>query len=152
MIRLFFLCSILLLSGRNIYSQDNVADISLATVPDSVNKNNFTVFINIDIKKGWHLNSNKPLDDYLTPTKVYLKDTTGIRIVKIEYPPEMITKLQFSDSDLSLYEGMVTIKVNIAASDIFLKENRKAELDLDYQSCNNQTCLFPVHKILQADF
>jgi uncharacterized protein len=151
MIKIFLLCSILFLSGRNTYSQDNVADISITTVPDSVSKNNFTVFINIDIKKGWHLNSSKPLDDYLTPTKINLKDSTGIRIVNIEYPPEMITKLQFSDSDLSLYEGIVTIKVYLEASDAFLNKKRKAELELDYQSCNNQTCLFPVQKILQAD-
>ena len=135
----------------NSYSQDkqeNIVGISLSSVPDTANKNYFAVFISIDIKEGWHLNSNKPFDDYLTPTSVKLKDLSGIKIVNIEYPPEMISKLQFSETELSLYEGMITIKVILKAEDVFLMNKKKAELELNYQSCNNQTCLFPVQKIL----
>ena len=144
----------MLISWGNIYSQDkenNILNISISSVKDTADKNYFTIFLNIVIKDGWHLNSNKPYDDYLTPTMVKLKDTTGIKIINVEYPPEMIAKLQFSESDLSLYEGMVTIKVILQADDSFLRDKRKVELELDYQSCNNQTCLFPVQKILTVD-
>jgi DsbC/DsbD-like thiol-disulfide interchange protein len=143
----------MIISWGNLYCQDknnNIIDISLASVPDTVNRNYFTVFININIKDGWHLNSNKPLDEYMTPTSIKLKDTSGIKILNIEYPPEMITKLQFSDSELSLYEGMVTIKVTLKADDVFIKDKKKAEFELEYQSCNNQTCLFPVQKVLRV--
>jgi hypothetical protein len=135
----------------NFCAQDknnNIVDISLSSVPDTANNNCFTVFININIKDGWHLNSNKPLDEYMTPTSVRLTDTTDIKVVKIEYPPEMIAKLQFSDSELSLYEGMVSIKVILKADDVFIKNKKIAEFELEYQSCNNQTCLFPVQKVL----
>jgi hypothetical protein len=144
----------MLITWGSIYAQDknnNIVDISLSSVPDTSNNNYFTVFINIDIKEGWHLNSNKPLDEYLTPTSVRLVDSTHIRVVKIEYPPEMIAKLQFSDSELSLYEGMVTIKVILKADDIFIRGKKKAGFELEYQSCNNQTCLFPVQKVLSID-
>jgi DsbC/DsbD-like thiol-disulfide interchange protein len=143
----------MLISWGNLYCQDknnNIIDISSASVPDTANRNYFTVFININIKDGWHLNSNKPLDEYMTPTSIKLKDTSGIKILNIEYPPEMITKLQFSDSELSLYEGMVTIKVTLKADDVFIKDKKKAEFELEYQSCNNQTCLFPVQKVLRV--
>ena len=89
----------MVLAWGNLYSQDkneNIVDISLSSVPDTANKNYFVVFVNIDIKEGWHVNSNKPFDEYLTPTSVKLKDTSGIKIIKIDYPPEMIAKLQFS--------------------------------------------------------
>jgi len=151
MIRIFFLYSLLLLTGGNIFSQHkktDVVDISFSTVPDSVKKNNFTILININIKEGWHINSNKPLDEYLTPTSVMLKDSSGIKISGIEYPPELISKLQFSDSELSLYEGNVSIKVNIEVEESFLKNKSKTEFELQYQSCNNQTCLFPVIKTI----
>lgn len=134
-----------MLSGGNIFSQNktsDVVDISISSASDSVKKNNFTILININIKEGWHINSNKPLDDYLTPTSAKLKDSSGIRILSIEYPPEIISKLQFSDSELSLYEGNVSIKINIES------KVKKAEFELQYQSCNNQTCLFPVLKTL----
>jgi DsbC/DsbD-like thiol-disulfide interchange protein len=144
----------MLISGGNLYSQDKnnkVVDISLSSVPDTANKNYFTIFVNIDIKEGWHINSNKPFDEYLTPTTVKLKDSSGIKIVNIEYPPEMISKLQFSESELSLYEGMVTIRVILKADAVFLMNKKKAELELEYQSCNSQTCLFPVQKILSIN-
>ena len=153
MIKIFFLYSLMVFAWGNLYSQDkneNIVDISLSSVPDTANKNYFVVFVNIDIKEGWHVNSNKPFDEYLTPTSVKLKDTSGIKIIKIDYPPEMIAKLQFSEAELSLYEGMVTIKIILRADDIFLMNKKKAMLELDYQSCNNQTCLFPVQKILSA--
>ena len=152
--KILFLCSVMLISGGNLYSQNKnnkVVDISLSSVPDTANKNYFTIFVNIDIKEGWHLNSNKPFDEYLTPTTVKLKDSSGIKIVNIEYPPEMISKLQFSESELSLYEGMVTIRVILKADAVFLMNKKKAELELEYQSCNNQTCLFPVQKILSVN-
>jgi len=153
MIRIFFLCSLIINAWGNLSSQDkkeNIVDISLSSVPDTANKNYFTVFVNIDIKEGWHLNSNKPFDEYLTPTSVKLKDSSGIKIIRIDYPPEMITKLQFSEAELSLYEGMVTIKIILIADDNFLMNKKKALLELEYQSCNNQICLFPVQKIISA--
>ena len=153
MIKILFLCSFMAIAWGSLYSQDkkeNVVDISLSSIPDTANKNYFTVFVNIDIKEGWHLNSNKPFDEYLTPTSIKLMDTSGIKMIRIDYPPEMITKLQFSDAELSLYEGMITIQVILKADDNFLISKKKALLGLEYQSCNNQTCLFPVQKILSA--
>jgi hypothetical protein len=137
-----------LITGGNIYSQDvnkDVVEINLSSEQDSVKKNEFTVFININIKKGWHLNSNKPFDSYLTPTSVRLKHTPGIKVLNVEYPQEIIAKLKFSDSELSLYEGNVTIKVKIERND---SQTKSVSFVLEYQSCNNQTCLFPVQKTL----
>lgn len=148
MIRFFFLCSLLLLAGGNSFSQTkntDVVDIGVSSVPDSVNKNNFTVLINLNIKEGWHINSNKPFDTYLTPTTVKLKDSSVVRILSIEYPQELITKLQFSDSELSLYEGDVSIKVYVETKE------KTAEFELQYQSCNSQTCLFPKQKTLKVN-
>ena len=152
--KILFLCSLMIVLWGDLYCQDknnNIIDITQVAVPDTANKNYYTIFININIKEGWHLNSNKPLDEYMTPTSVKLKDTSGLKIINIEYPPEIITKLQFSDSELSLYEGMITIKVILNADDVFIKSKKKARLELEYQSCNNQTCLFPVQKILRVN-
>jgi Disulphide bond corrector protein DsbC len=154
MIRIFFLFSLLIIIWGNIYAQDKnnkIVDLSISSLPDTSDRNYYTVFINMNIKEGWHLNSNKPLDEYLTPTSVRLVDTSEIKIIKIDYPPEMLAKLQFSDTELSLYEGMVMIKVILRADDIFVKGKKKVEFELEYQSCNNQTCLFPVQKVITVD-
>ena len=153
MSKMLFLCFVLLINGGNLDAQNknnNIVDINLSSVPDTTNKNYFTVFININIKDGWHLNSNKPSDEYMTPTSVKLCDSLGIGIVNIEYPPEMITKLQFSESELSLYEGMITIKIKLKADEVFIRNKKKVEFEIEYQSCNNQTCLFPVQKVISV--
>jgi hypothetical protein len=146
----FLITVLLFIAAGSTCAQDNnnIVEISLSSIQDTSIQNYFTIFINIDIKQGWHLNSNKPFDDYLTPTSINQKDTSGIKIVKVEYPPEMITKLPFSESDMSLYEGMVTIKVVLEADNSLISKKKNVELELEYQSCNNQTCLFPVQKIL----
>jgi hypothetical protein len=152
--KIFLLLTLLMITGESFYSQEkniNIVDISLSSVADTSFKNYFNVFININIKEGWHLNSSKPLDEYLTPTSVKLVDTSEIKIVKIEYPPELITKLQFSDSELSLYEGMVMIKIILKADATFMKDKKKVEFEIEYQSCNNQTCLFPAQKIISVN-
>ena len=154
MIRIILLLSLLLITGGIIYSQDvikDVVEINISTARDSIKKNTFTILFNINIKDGWHLNSNKPLDDYLTPTSVKLKDSTGYKILNIEYPQEIISKLQFSDSELSLYEGNVTIKVMLEKNSGLFKVPNIASFELEYQSCNNKTCLFPVQKTLSVE-
>ena len=148
MLRILFLCSLFILLGGNLYSQNNskdIVDISVSSLADSAKLNYYTIMLNINIKEGWHINSNKPFDNYLTPTSVKLKDSSDVRIVNNEYPAEQIAKLQFSDSDLSLYEGNVLVRITIEST------RKKVQFEMQYQSCNNQTCLFPVQKTLNVN-
>jgi hypothetical protein len=154
MTKIILLCSLLLISGGNVFSQDiskEVVEINITSQQDSVKKNNFIVSININIKEGWHLNSNKPLDEYLTPTSVKLIDTTGFKVLSVEYPQEVLAKLPFSDSELSLYEGDVTINVKVEVDEASVGGKKKVSFEIEYQSCNNQTCLAPVQKTLSVD-
>ncbi len=132
------------------YSQnltpDKIVDVKIKTQ----NKISPGGIINADIiltiKKGWHINANKPFDNNLTPTVISLKDTSEIKIVKIIYPSPSLVKLQFSESQLSVYEDEAIIKLQLKIKKGLKKSSVNFRGEVQYQPCDNQTCLFPASK------
>ncbi len=106
--------------------------------------------LKISILEGWHLNSNKPLDEFLTPTEVSFKDSSFFDSVKITYPvPELLT-LSFSETEVAVYSGDITIKI-----ELYLKKEVPKELLFEgvftYQACNDATCLIPFEKVFKVE-
>jgi thiol:disulfide interchange protein DsbD len=88
------------------------------------------------IESGWHINSNKPLDDFVIPTVLSLD---GADLVSAEYPPHTVRSFKFSgDQKLAVYEG--TIRILFTAK---LKSGDSIKGKLHYQSCNDNVCLPP---------
>jgi thiol:disulfide interchange protein DsbD len=94
------------------------------------------------IESGWHVNSNKPLDDFVIPTVLSFDPATA-DLVSAEYPPHTVRSFKFSgDQKLAVYEG--TISIPFTAK---LKGdgpiNTLIRGKLHYQSCNDNVCLPP---------
>lgn len=102
----------------------------------------FSVDVVASINPNWHINSNKPNDEFLIPTIVSAKGN-GIKLVKIRYPKPLELKFSFSDSPVSVFEGetkfglTLEVQKNAAAGKVYV------EVVLDYQACNDVTCLPP---------
>lgn len=127
-------------------SPDKVVDIKVK-VPKEVSKNNLIeAEVILQIKNGWHINSNKPLDESLTPTVVSLKDTSSIKILKTIYPEPILTKLQFSQTQMALYEDEADVKIQFRINKGLKKQTMKIRGEVQFQPCDNQTCLFPTSK------
>ncbi|MHB1687034.1 MAG: protein-disulfide reductase DsbD domain-containing protein [Ignavibacteriaceae bacterium] len=144
----FFLALLFLGSGysQNI-SPDKIVDVKVKTSIVRLKKEGIIdVSINLNIMHGWHINSNKPLDNNLSPTSIKIKNNANFKVIKIKFPPPLLKKLGFSDSDLALYEDEVSIKVELKPVKKVTKGKIKVEGEVDYQPCNDQTCLFPVSK------
>ncbi len=132
-------------------SKDKIVDVKVKAPREiSVNKT-FDVEIILDIKDGWHINANKPIGDNLVPTKVSLKDTSTIKVVKGIYPQPILTKLQFSNSQMALYEDQAVVKVRLKVKKEFGKRSIKLRGEVQYQPCNDQTCLFPASEPFSFD-
>ena len=91
------------------------------------------------IESGWHINSNKPLDDFVIPSALVLDGTTA-DLVSAEYPPHTVRGFTFSGGQkLAVYEGTIRIpftgKLKSGATSIKGK--------LHYQACNDNVCLPP---------
>jgi thiol:disulfide interchange protein DsbD len=88
------------------------------------------------IESGWHINSNKPLDDFVIPTVLSLD---GADLVAADYPAHTVRSFKFSgDQKLAVYEG--TIQIPFTAK---LKNDDPIKAKLHYQSCNDNVCLPP---------
>jgi thiol:disulfide interchange protein DsbD len=96
----------------------------------------------VNIEKTWHINSNKPYEDYLIPTELIIQ-SDHFKISKISYPKPHDFTFDFSENPLSVYEG----EIYIGALVDVLKDIEPGEypliVNLDYQACNDKSCLAP---------
>ncbi len=95
--------------------------------------------IRATIAPGWHINSAKPLDTFVIPTKLSL-DPASAQLVSAEYPQHVVRTFTFSgDGKLAVYEGTISIpfvaKLTAGASTL--------RASLHYQACNDSVCLPP---------
>jgi thiol:disulfide interchange protein DsbD len=98
--------------------------------------------LSINVKSGWHINSNKPNDDFLIPSEITAIES-GVKLTEVRYPVAKNIKLAFSDELVSVYEGTTTAKLSFKADQAAKIGNQKIVLTLDYQACNDNSCLAP---------
>jgi len=99
--------------------------------------------LRIGVAKGWHINSAKPLQDYLKPTAVALKKNEDARLAGIEFPEGRNRKFAFSPEDLSVYEGTVWIPLTLEVTAAKPPRRLKLEFQVQTQACHDTACLAP---------
>ena len=113
----------------------------LVKLTGSINQRSATLVhgvVTATIEGGWHINSNKPLDDFVISTALLL-DASTADLVSAEYPPHTVRSFAFSGAQkLAVYEG--TIRIPFAAK---LKSGGSIKGKLHYQACNDTVCLPP---------
>src|SRR3954447_4441638 len=96
------------------------------------------------IESGCHINSNKPLDDFVIPTKLSFD---GTELVSAGYPPHTVRSFTFSGGQkLAVFEG--TIQIPFTAK---LQSGDTIKGKLHYQACNDTVCLPPRDAELTID-
>ncbi len=94
-------------------------------------------------QESWHINSNKPNEDYLIPTELGLTEGTPFKLTKVIYPKSVDVEFAFSDVPVSVYEGEVFFGglINVPAD--VKPDDYDIEITLDYQGCNDISCMAP---------
>jgi len=103
----------------------------------------FKVAIKVNVADKWHINSDKPREDYLVPTQLTLSDTQQFKLVKTFYPEPKEYKFSFSETPLVVLEGEFVIGALIKVDNKVQPGKYFLIFNLDYQACNNQSCLPP---------
>ena len=103
----------------------------------------FRLAIVATIAPGWHVNSDKPLEDYLIPTEAAVAPVEGLSFTAPAYPPHKEQKLPFSEKPLALFDGETVIVVEGTAGTDAVPGPRTLRATLDYQPCNDAQCLAP---------
>lgn len=107
------------------------------------------------IEPGWHINAHKPNETYLIPTVVELKVPPGVTAEPLNYPPPDTRSFAFAPGkQLLVYEGKVGITGALSVPDDFADDSFRVDAAIDYQACNDTTCLPPAaasaHLIVQV--
>jgi thiol:disulfide interchange protein DsbD len=123
--------------------QSDIVKIVLVNTQDKVHPNSkLKIALKANVEDGWHINSNKPNEDYLIKTEVISKNQK-FPFAKIAFPEARNVTLSFSDKPVSVFEGDFVIGLLINIDKSLSPGNYKIPIQLKYQACNNQSCMPP---------
>ncbi|MBI3662710.1 MAG: hypothetical protein HY234_06640 [Acidobacteria bacterium] len=140
-----FLTSLSAQQGAKLPLAKDVVKLTAYVSLDKVSRGRaFEVAVVAEIMAGFHVNSNKPSEDYLIPTQLLPELPAGYKVLGTTYPPGKLKKFEFSEKKLSVYEGKFTLRMKIQAPAGAPLGATKLPLTLRYQACNDSACLPPV--------
>ncbi len=100
------------------------------------------VDISIQLRSGYHVNSNTPADPYLIPLKLTLT-SSAVEAANVEYPKPQMQKFSFSDKPVSVFEGEFKAHTTLKALPTAPTGLTNVAGKLRYQACNDRMCLPP---------
>ncbi|MBI3207627.1 MAG: hypothetical protein HYZ37_01850 [Candidatus Solibacter usitatus] len=101
-----------------------------------------TVKVAVQLRNGYHVNSNSPEDDYLIPLK--LSWTSDPLLTEaVVYPAPKKEKYAFSQKPLSVFTGDFEIATRFKVPPAATPGLRVITAKLRYQACTHQECFPP---------
>ena len=100
------------------------------------------VKVSLEVRTGYHCNSNKPSDDYLIPLKLTWA-AGALESPEVAYPAPMMEKYSFSDKPLSVYTGTFELNTKFKVSATAMPGQVLVTGKLRYQACTDRMCLTP---------
>jgi thioredoxin:protein disulfide reductase len=96
----------------------------------------------IQVKQGYHVNSNAPTDEYLIPLRFTWSEDL-VKVQEIVFPKPQMQKFPFSDKPMSVYEGDVKTQARFKVPASAPAGLKHLTGKLRYQACNDRMCLPP---------
>jgi thiol:disulfide interchange protein DsbD len=128
-----------------VQAEDTVVSVRAIGPGEPLKAGNPSVLtVELDIADHYHINSDKPLEDFLIPTTLEFEPHPGITFGKTVFPPAETKIFPFSDSPMAVYERIAKITVDIIPASNILPGNIEIRGRVHYQACDDATCLPPV--------
>ncbi|MDA3861116.1 MAG: protein-disulfide reductase DsbD, partial [Melioribacteraceae bacterium] len=100
------------------------------------------IAVELEILEHYHINSNKPKDDFLIPTELIIK-SNNVQVVSVSYPEAKDVTFSFSDEKVSVYDGKEFIGAVLKISKTAQVGIIEIPIEISYQACNDQSCMAP---------
>ncbi|HEX5324610.1 MAG TPA: protein-disulfide reductase DsbD domain-containing protein [Capsulimonadaceae bacterium] len=127
------------------------AKVSVAAQPSTLKPGRSgAIIITINVAKDFHINSAKPADPNLIPTKLEMKQVAGFRFGTVAYPRPRSVRESYSPQPLSVYEGNAVIRVPVTASPSLKPGRYILNGVLTYQGCNHAACYPPQNPTIRV--
>ena len=103
-----------------------------------------TVGLQFRVARGFHINSNRPRQEYLKKTELRLDPPQELAIAKIDYPEGQDQSFPFAaDEKLNVYTGDFSIAVVVRPLKTVSPAKYPVHGVLKYQACDNAACYPP---------
>ena len=135
------LCAFLAASSLS-FAQINVLFIPKPEAVAGKPGSTIEVKLALQLRQGYHVNSDKPPDPYLIPLRLTW-DSGPFTSTEVVYPKPDLHKVEFSAAPLPVYSGKfeLTTRLKIAANAQPGLVNVPGKLR--YQACDDRMCLPP---------
>ncbi|HUP03169.1 MAG TPA: protein-disulfide reductase DsbD domain-containing protein [Bryobacteraceae bacterium] len=119
--------------------------MTVGVLPKVVGKRNAAVQAKIPctVREGFHVNSDKPAEDYLIPLKITWTQTGALQPQPATFPAPQFQKYEFSQKPLSVFTGAFDVTANFKVAANAPAGQGIATGRLSYQACNNTACFAP---------
>ena len=119
--------------------------LSLGQIPKLSGKRGAAVEAKIPlvVDSGFHVNSNKPAEEYLIPLKLTWRSTGALEGGTITYPKATLEKYEFSEKPLSVFTGSFDVTASFKVKADAAAGPGAAVGQLRYQACNDKACFPP---------
>ena len=107
------------------------------------------IALEVELEKGFHVNSNTPLEDWVIPTILSITTPDGVEVSEIVYP-EAIEKAAGGMPNMSLFDGHFVIGAALAINESAILGDQPITLTLGYQACNDKVCMQPEELMIES--
>jgi DsbC/DsbD-like thiol-disulfide interchange protein len=135
-----------LLLPVTLYAQ-SAADVNVngSIAPDKIKKGRIArATVVVDIPRGLHVQSSRPLDKYLVATKLDVETPSGMKAGPVSYPRPLMRNLKFSKGAVAVYEGRAMLRFNVTVPANYGGSSGEIKGKLRLQACNDESCFPPV--------
>jgi DsbC/DsbD-like thiol-disulfide interchange protein len=111
----------------------------------------FQAAIVMEIPRGMHVNSNKPLGKYAVPTVVKVDSPRGLRVTPVSYPRGSVRSFSFGGAAadrLAVYEGKAIFRFTVNVEPGAEQQVARVRVSVRFQSCNDEVCFPPATREL----
>ncbi len=122
-----------------IFIADNDSTVKMRCEPANVSipvGESTTILVTLQMDRGWHVNSNKPGNEYTIPLS-FTSLNEGVSI-EVKWPKSK--KMVSAGERVMVFGGDISIPITLTASS---SAAGKVTLMARWQSCNEDTCLAP---------
>ncbi|MCH8203848.1 MAG: thioredoxin family protein [Candidatus Hydrogenedentes bacterium] len=107
--------------------------------------------LEVDIEKGYHIQSNAPLDEFLIPAILTFTLPEGVEVLEIVYPEAiLLVATEISEEPLAVFEGRFVVGIALEIGADVAVGQHAIQAKLHYQACDDKACFQPRDRLQKA--
>jgi len=99
--------------------------------------------VHVLIDEPWHINANPATDEFAVPTVVTVKSRRKTTLAGIRYAPPQELEVPGQEKPLLIYTRQAIIRGLLEVPAAAAGGEEELEFQIQYQACNDETCLRP---------